>query len=269
MISGSLGSNENLIGANLDSDGWIVGSETIELEAVEFGTHRVWLFADSPCGPDSTEFPIHVLEPGILSMQPATQEICPGDSTLAVDFEVTPSSYPITWMVLKENMLPVLPGNDYGIENLLGAGVGEASTPTWNPVHEEDEEVVLFVEARVPCPVSEPALHQITIHPATAFEPLADFSVCPGFAAEMELETNTGDLVFGLLNPQTMCKGQQPPVWHLGGRRAEQRHHPSRGHDLHLHHPQRRMPILAHGRRRDCGSFRASSCQDGCRPLSW
>ena len=196
LISGSLGSNENLIGDNLDSDGWIVGSETIELEAVEFGTHRVWLFADSPCGPDSTEFPIHVLEPGVLSMQPATQEICPGDSTLAVDFEVTPSSYPITWMVLQENMLPVLPGNDYGMENLLGAGVGEASTPSWNPVHEEDEEVVLFVEARVPCPVSEPALHQITIHPATAFEPLADFSVCPGFAAELELETNTGDLVF-------------------------------------------------------------------------
>ena len=196
LISGSLGSNENLVGDNLDSGGWIVGSETIELEAVEFGTHRVWLFADSPCGPDSTEFPIHVLEPGVLSMQPATQEICPGDSTLAVDFEVTPSSYPITWMVLQENMLPVLPGNDYGMQNLLGAGVGEASTPSWSPVHEEDEEVVLFVEARVPCPVSEPALHQITIHPATAFEPLADFSVCPGFAAELELETNTGDLVF-------------------------------------------------------------------------
>ena len=58
-------------------------------------------------------------------------------------------------MVLQENMLPVLPGNDYGMKPPLAQG-SEKPHAIVEPVHEEDEEVVLFVEARVPCPVSEP-----------------------------------------------------------------------------------------------------------------
>ena len=98
---------------------------------------------------------VTVAEPGVLSLDLESQDVCSGLEVTDFTFSVTPANYGITWTVLDADSNAVEPGQIPGIDVVTGTDIGSASpSDDWTLTNTSSEPFSFLVQATVPCAAS-------------------------------------------------------------------------------------------------------------------
>ena len=194
VLSGDLGSDN---GFNNQPEFWSTGDADIEVTSSFPGTYPVELitYTNTACGSDTAFFELTIAEPGVLSLDVASQSVCSGVEVADFTFSVDPANYGITWTVLDADSLPVVPGQIPGIDVVSGTGIGSASpSDGWTLTNTSSQPFSFLVEATVPCAASEPLIHEIVVlpEPVITASPLTS-TICSGAETNISLGINTGE----------------------------------------------------------------------------
>ena len=194
VLSGDLGSDNGFPG---QPEFWSTGEADIELSSSLPGTYPVELitYTNTACGSDTAFFELTIAEPGVLSLDLASQSVCSGVEVADFTFSVDPANYGITWTVLDADSNAVAPGQIPGIDIVSGTGIGSTSpSDGWTLTNTSSEPFSFLVQATVPCAASEPLIHEIVVlpEPVITANPLAS-TICSGAETNISLGINTGE----------------------------------------------------------------------------
>ncbi len=189
-MSGNAGSDNG----SSDYTTWTTGDMALTVSSDVPGSFDVVLHAGTDCGLESTTYTLNVLDPGVLSLDVVSQELCSGETTAPFTFSVNPPDFQINWMVFGEDGLPAGPNDIADVDPVVGLGIGTATPPSWTVHNTGGDDLVFTVQATVPCPASLPLVHTITVHPEPVITATpSDTTICSGQSTDIELTINTSD----------------------------------------------------------------------------
>ena len=196
LLSGDLGSDNGSPG---QPELWSTGDFDIEIASGTPGTYQIELitYTNTACGSDTAVYELTVAEPGVLSLDLESQDVCSGLEVTDFTFSVTPANYGITWTVLDADSNAVEPGQIPGIDVVTGTDIGSASpSDDWTLTNTSSEPFSFLVQATVPCAASEPLVHEIVVlpEPVITASPLAS-TICSGAMTNIALGINTGEAI--------------------------------------------------------------------------